>query len=259
MENATNNDTNNDTSTSTAPAFQWPTDPPQDWFEAKGAALGLSPDTIRFAAALHSLGGADSKKNTQAARLAGVALDRVRAFRQARSVSVRKLLDEAKRLRAGNLPPLTEADIDREIDDLIRQPDALTKARGIELREKRKSRQAELTRHRPEESAEEQMAAIICSVPESGLGAFLAMSCFRSSTGNLVNFPFLAECLPIVSQNFASEYQKWRAKENAKWVHDFLDQQAAGPLLEGDQLSAAVKRKVPVFGRAQPTAEADNG
>jgi hypothetical protein len=121
-------------------AFQWPTDPPQDWFEAKGAALGLTPETIRFAAALHSLGGADSKKNTQAARIAGVAWDRVQAFRAARSVGVRALLDEAKRLKAGKLPPLTEEDIDREIDDLIRQPDALTKARGIELREKRKDR-----------------------------------------------------------------------------------------------------------------------
>src|SRR5262249_35149355 len=137
MDTDNNIPADNPADNNAANQFNWPTDPPQDWFEAKGAALGLAPETIRFAAALHSLGGADSKKNTQAARIAGLNWDRGVAFRCARSVGVRKLLDEAKRLKAGNLPPLSEADIDREIDDLIRQPDALTKARGIELREKR--------------------------------------------------------------------------------------------------------------------------
>jgi hypothetical protein len=162
------------------PKFVWPTNPEQDWWEAKGAALGLQPDTIRFAAALHLLGGADAKKNTQAARVAGVILDRVQAFRLARSVAVRKLLDEAKRLKAGSLPPLTEADIDREIDDLIRQPDALTKARGIELREKRKQRQAESSRENPEPSLEEALYGVIASIPEGHVGAFFAMSAFNS-------------------------------------------------------------------------------
>jgi hypothetical protein len=118
--------------------FTWPTDPPQEWWEVQGASVGMDSDTIRFAAALHNLGGAGSKKNTQAARLAGLDWNRVEAFRAAVSVSVRRLLTEARDIKRGKLPPLTEAEIDEKIDDLIRCPDALTVARGIELREKRK-------------------------------------------------------------------------------------------------------------------------
>jgi hypothetical protein len=173
-------------------AFQWPTDPPQDWFEAKGAALGLAPETVRFAAALHSLGGADAKKNSQAARLAGLDWDRVQAFRQARSVSVRKLLDEAKRLKAGNLPPLTEADIDREIDDLIRQPDALTKARGIELREKRKDRQRQQGETADDDGLNDWRICRDYLIQENGASMFmLYYRAAKKDMGHPANYPLL--------------------------------------------------------------------
>jgi hypothetical protein len=118
-------------------AFNWPA-PGEDWFLTQGASLGLDEPVIRFAAALHSLGGADSKKNTQAARLAGIDCDRTAAFRMARSVAVRRLLDAAQEISVGKRPPVTEQEVDEAIDRLIRAPDALTVARGIELREKRR-------------------------------------------------------------------------------------------------------------------------
>ena len=120
--------------------FQWPDDPPQDWWEATGAALGMKPELVRFAAALLQLGGPEAKKNSVAMRLAGVAGGRTQAFRAARSVGVRRLLDEAEKVMLGKRPPITEAEIDRKVEDLIRSPDAGTVAKGIELRHRREDR-----------------------------------------------------------------------------------------------------------------------
>jgi hypothetical protein len=154
--------------TETETNFVWPTDPPEDWWRVKGASIGLDDDEIRFSAALFSLGGADSKKNSRAAQLAGLSWDRVQAFRKARSVSVRKLVNDAK--KRGKLPPLTDEDIDQEVDDLIRCPDALTKARGIEIREKRKAaKRANAAADQVDIRAD--VAAIITGIPQHGLGA----------------------------------------------------------------------------------------
>jgi hypothetical protein len=131
--------TDDDANAVTEANFTWPNEPAEDWWLTQGAAIGMDSDTIRFAAALHNLGGADAKKNSKAAQLAGLDWNRVECFRAARSVSVQKLLREAKDIKRGRRPPLTEREIDEKIDDLIRCPDALTVARGIELREKRKT------------------------------------------------------------------------------------------------------------------------
>jgi hypothetical protein len=129
----------NDTeiNTDTANGFAWP-NPGEDWWLTQGASLGLDEPVIKFTAALHSLGGANCKKNTQAARLAGMDCDRTAAYRMARSVAVRRLLDAAQEINVGKHPPVSEQEVEEAIDRLIRAPDALTVARGIELREKRK-------------------------------------------------------------------------------------------------------------------------
>lgn len=122
-------------------SFQWPDDPPQDWWEVTGASLGMKPELVRFAAALFRLGGSDAKKNILAARLAGIVCGRTQAFRWARGVAVKKLLDGAAQIKTGKRPRLTELDIDLKIEDLINSPDALTVARGLELRGKRQELQ----------------------------------------------------------------------------------------------------------------------
>jgi hypothetical protein len=113
--------------------FRWPDDPEQAWWETEGAGLGLSAELIRFAAALQQLGGADGKKNSVAARLAGINCGRTQAFRYARSVKVRRLLDLAEEIRSGERKSLTKEEIRFKIEDLIRSPDAGTAAKGIEL------------------------------------------------------------------------------------------------------------------------------
>ena len=112
-----------------------------------------------------------------------------------------------------------------------------------ELFDRRKQRQRELNAAKPEESLEENLAAIITLVPEQGVGSFLALSSFIHSGGFLGSFPYLAETAPIIARYYPTEWFKWRALEKQKWVTDFLDKAAAGPFLEGDALIAAVKDK----------------
>jgi len=83
--------------------FSWPESPPwpsQDWWEVDGARRGMSPELVRFTAALAQLGGAESGKNTVAAKLAGIDCNRTQAFRHARSVAVRELLNEAEKIKS---------------------------------------------------------------------------------------------------------------------------------------------------------------
>ena len=235
-------------------AFNWP-EPGEDFWLATGAQLGLDESASKFAAALHALGGADAKKNTQAARVAGLTLDRTQAFRLARSVAVRKLLDEANKIKSGKRPPVSEAEVDARIDDLIRAPDALTVARGIELREKRKAAER-ANNAQPEETLEQNLAALICSVPESGVGAFLSLAAFHSNAGNLVNHPFLRQTAPLVAKFYPKEWAEWRSKHRDGW-QSFLDEVAKGPLLEGDELDRAVRAKVPTMERVVGAENAD--
>jgi hypothetical protein len=177
------------------------------------------------------LGGADSKKNTQASRLAGLSWDRVQAFRQARSVSVRKLLDEAKRLKAGNLPPLTEADIDREIDDLIRQPDALTKARGIELREKRKDRQRERGTTPDDDGFAEWRMCRDYLCLENGASMFLFyFRGLKKDLGHPGNLPLLRDVYDIAQlEPFGKQIWDWCGRDLSGVMRKALDDALADP------------------------------
>src|SRR5262249_24517791 len=96
------------------------------------------PELIKFAASLAALGGVDSRSNSIAAKLAGMSVGRTQAYRYARSVSVRKLLNKAGELKSGQRKLMTEDEIDARIEDMIRSPNDLASAKGIELRDKRK-------------------------------------------------------------------------------------------------------------------------
>src|SRR5215831_11205690 len=187
-------DTTNDT-------FRWPDSPPyptSDWFQLTGAELGLEPDQIKFAAALITLGGPDSKNNTVAARTAGMDLNRVQAFGLARSVKIRKLIDNAEQIKQGKRKPLSEEEIDARVDKMCMSPNDRDAATGIKLRDERRAARVQASSQ--EETLEQNLAAIISAVPESGVGAFLAMSGFHCAAGNIVNFPFLKQCAPVVAK-----------------------------------------------------------
>jgi len=120
--------------------FQWPDAPwpSRDWWELTGAELGLSDELVKFAAALARLGGADSRNNSLAARLAGMSIGRTVAFRHARSVGVRKLLGKAEQIHSGKFRPLSEEEIERRLAEMIRSANDVAAAKAIELRDKRK-------------------------------------------------------------------------------------------------------------------------
>jgi hypothetical protein len=239
-------------------SFQWPSSPPYpvpDWFKVTGAELGLEPDQIRFAAALINCGGADSRNNSVAARAAGLELSRTSAFRLARSVKVRKLINAAEEVKAGRRKPLTEDQIDERVDRMCMSPNDRDAAVGIKLRDDRTASRLRVEAQQ-EVSLEETLARLIASVPIQGAGAFLAMATFHEGAGNLINFPFLTLCAPVVATNFPADWARWREAASSQW-HAFLDRMAAGPRLGDDELVIAVKAKVPAKFVAKPAETVD--
>jgi hypothetical protein len=139
---------------------------------------------------------------------------------------------------------------------MARGSDPNCRLKSIELLNKLQLQEAEANAAQPEETLEQTLAAIICSVPESGVGAFLSLSAFFSGAHNLVNHPFLRQTAPLVARNFPNEWAAWRAKHRDSW-QVFLDEVAKGPLLEGDELARAVKSKVPVMENIVRTENAE--
>jgi hypothetical protein len=228
-------------------SFRWPDSPPyppQSWFEMRGAELELEPAQIRFAVALLLCGGPDSRNNTIAARTAGLDLDRTQAFRLARSVKVRKLINEAEQTRKGERRPLTEDEIDGRIDRMIASPHDLAAAKGIELRDKRKTQREERERAVEHEHLPhgELHRRLICAIP-ARLGPALGLGHYFEDHGNLTSFPWIKQVAPFVAQTFPTEWNRWRDKhdESEKAI---LDTFAAGPFLAGDDLVAALGGKV---------------
>jgi len=181
-----------------------------------------------------------------AAKIAGYAGDkdeiRRAGYSAVRSAAVVALIELAE-TNAPEAAGLTDAEVDAKVAKLVRSPDPQISLKATELFDRRKQRQRELNAAKPEESLEENCAAIINLVPEQGCGSFLALSAFLHSGGFIASFPFLAEVAPIIAQYYPTEWFKWRANEKQQWVTDHLDRMAAGPFLEGDALIAAVKDK----------------
>jgi hypothetical protein len=241
--------------------FRWPDTPPYpaaSWFKITGAELGLDEAKIRFAAAMIVLGGAGNKNNSAAAKLAGMDLNRTEAFRLARSVKVRKLVDAAEEIKTGKRRPLTEAEIDARIDKMCMSPIDRDAAIGIKLRDDRKSER--LRAEADETSLPEQFASLIATLPQSGVGAALAMGTYFNKVGDIFNFPFLELCAPIVRQNFATEWQRFRnGGVKRQDMADYLDKCAAGVVIDGDDLVSAVRAAAASSTRHKPVKDSADG
>jgi hypothetical protein len=237
--------------------FEWPDDPQEDWWLVTGAGWKLSSEVIRFAAALYRLGGADARKNSIAARLAGLNISRTKAFRLARSVAVRRLLDEAKKVVVGGQPPISEIEIDRRIDEMIKSPDARTSATGIELRQKRLDRRHQAAAEPTDPT--QLYRDMICFIPVYGPAMAVGWFCAGGDGGWVGNFPFLKEVAPYLKAHFAGDWVRWRGKPTAEWQVEFLDRMESGPLLSADEIVAAVTVKKPKLNgalQAAPVEEA---
>jgi hypothetical protein len=178
-------------------SFRWPDCPPYpapDWWQVTGVELGLEPDQIRFAAALVTLGGPDSRNNTIAARLSGRPdLSRTQAFRLARSVKVRKLIDSAEEIKSGKRKPLSEEEIDERIDKMIRSTHDLYAAKGIELREKR----TEAPNKRQADGLTDINAELLALASISPELAACRVTSLLFSAGSTVMQPLLRPSMPL--------------------------------------------------------------
>jgi hypothetical protein len=181
-------------------------------------------------------------------------LNRTEAFRLARSVKIRKLVDAAEEIKTGKRRPLTEDEIDARIDKMCMSPIDRDAAIGIKLRDDRKS--ARLQAENREDSLEEQFVAVIAALPQSGIGAALAMGSYFDKVGNIFNFPFLELCAPIVHQNFATEWARFRNGVNRADMAEYLDKCADGIVVGGDDLVSAVRAAASSGTRHKPVAEA---
>jgi hypothetical protein len=190
--------------------FKWPDDPEEAWWVTQGTAYGLKMEHVKFAAARFALGGDGSRKNSLAAQLAGLDnLTPSQSFRIARGVGVAKLLAEATRIRAGKQPRVSEADIDRRIDDMIKSPDHRAAGVGIELRAKRDERSARLR----DDGATDAAGIVRQILADMGSEGVLSASemWFYASGGNLLTCPGFELIAPVICRRFPDCWQRYRA------------------------------------------------
>jgi hypothetical protein len=205
------------------------------------ATAGASELQLKFSVARFN--GATAARAAAIAGYSGTRDELRRAgYSAVRSAAVTALLELAE-TNAPEAAGLTDEEVAAKVAKLVRSPDPQISLKACELHDRRKQRQAELNRDKPDESLAEQLYSIIALVPHEEVGAFLAMSAFESKAGNIVNFRFLRECAPAISKRYAKAWQEWRNKDH-RWTK-FLDEVASGPLLEGHDLVAAVKGKLP--------------
>jgi hypothetical protein len=187
--------------------FKWPDDPPGDWWEATGAALGLKPEHVRFAAVMWQL-GPDSKANSLAARQSGVEGGPSQAFRVARSIGVRKLLAKAKEIEIGRRPPITEQEIDASVEDLIRSPDSRAKQVGIELYHKRQDRSA---RSRSDGLPSDPAEIVRELLAVMGIeGTVSAAEMWFTATNDLPSCPHFSLIGPILCRRYPDLWRRYR-------------------------------------------------
>jgi hypothetical protein len=187
--------------------FRWPSDPDESWWLLEGTEAGLRLEYIKFAAAKFGLGGHDSRKNTLAAELAGIQATPSQAFRIARSVSVQKLLDKAKKIQAGKVPPLTDREIAQRIDLMVRSPDHRSAAVGIELLAKRQlaARSRDDLPSDPAELLHELLATMGIE------GVLSAAELWFTTTQDLLTCPNFELLAPTICRRFPDCWRRYRA------------------------------------------------
>jgi hypothetical protein len=166
----------------------------------------MTPEVIRFAAALASIGGADAKRNSYAAKLAGMDITRTAAFRIARSVKVKRLLDAASKVATGQRPAVTEAMIDARVDEMINSRDDRASAVGIELRSKRLAAKAARQTQEPDEQETARAILQLCRPTMAPLvwAEIILRECRWHA-------PFLEELAPYLVAHHAEDWRHYRA------------------------------------------------
>jgi hypothetical protein len=224
--------------TPTDTAFDWSPLGEQRWREL-GEAAGCSELQIRFSCARFQ-----GASQTRAAVLAGYegtgdALRRA-GYAAYRSNGVQNLLELAA-VDAPEDARISDREIDAKIARLCRSQDSNISLKAIEAHQKREAARKEAERSDPEPTLEEQFVAVIAALPQSGIGAALAMGTYFDRVGNIFNFPFLELCAPIVHQNFATEWARFRNGVKRADMAEYLDKCADGMVIGGDDLVSAVK------------------
>jgi hypothetical protein len=218
---------------------------------------GASELQLKFAAARFSGASASA-----AARIAGYAGDAA-ALRRAgyaalRSTAVQNLLE----LAAINAPAdakISDKEIEAKIAKLIRSADSNVSLKAMEQHSKREAAHKEAAQESPDINVWDECSAMCTDMPMSGVGAGLAMGVWVNGGGNLINFPLISEAAPIVSKKWPEDWARWLEKHSER-SRQFLNEMAAGPLLEGDALVAACRAKRAKRGPIAAKAEvgADN-
>jgi hypothetical protein len=229
--------------------FDWSPLGERFWREAAEACQHKpSEEQLRFAKLKHEgLNATDSAKGAGYSATTDDAM-RQQGSRAYKTTAVAELLAFAHaETGKGDSGVVDGKEARRILSRIARKGNNNERVKALEALARLDTQEHERLSNQPEETLEENLAALITLVPEQGAGAFLAMSSFIHAGGFIGSFPFLAEVAPVLSLHFPGDWQRWRAREKQQWVTDFLDKAAAGPVLDEGALIAAVKRKAPKF------------
>lgn len=223
-----------------------------------GEAAGCSKLQLKFGVARFQ-----GASQTAAARAAGYqgnddALRRA-GYAACRSTGVQNLLE----LAAVNAPAtaaITDTEINAKIAKLVRSSDSNVSLKAMDLHAKRQAaKAAELAAKEDDGDVDPDQADadLICAIPVGGIGAAICLGLhYNRGVGRIAHFTFLKEVAPLVSRKFPENWQRWRARcdnPTLKDELDYIDQCAAGPLLEADALIAAVRAARPKGSAARKT------
>jgi hypothetical protein len=230
---------------------------PREWWIQTAVECGATEKHAKFAAAKHR-----GATNSDAARKAGFgggseASVRSEGYRLARSNKINQLLALATAEAGGGYDgTLTRAESKQILTSLARGSDPALRIKAIESLGKIEDGERGAASEAADDP-DENLRNLICSLPESGLGAALALGCFFHGTGNIINFPHIRLVAPMVAKTHPVEWARWRKKHEPHW-HSVIDEWAAGPVLSGEQIVAALTVDVPA--KPKPiteTADAD--
>jgi hypothetical protein len=236
----------------TDPAFDWSPLGEQRWREL-GEAAGCSELQIRFSVARFQ-----GASQTRAAALAGYEATgdglRRAGYAAYRSTGVQNLLELAA-VDAPEDARISDREIDAKIARLCRSQDSNISLKAIEAHQKREAARREAAASDPEPTLQEQFVAVIAALPQSGIGAALAMGTYFNKVGDIFNFPFLELCAPMVHQNFATEWARFRNGVKRADMAEYLDKCADGMVIGGDDLVSAVRAAASSGTRHKPIKE----